>query len=256
MTVPVSVRVPAAVPVSPIDVILPCLNEAASLPGLLAAMPAGYRPIVADNGSTDGSGALAATYGATVVDVPRRGFGAACHAGLLAATSEIVCVMDADGSFDPNDLHLVVTPLRDGTADLMLGRRVPRSLGAWPLHARMGNMVLSADLRRHAGVPLHDLGPMRAFRRDALLRLGIADRRFGYPLEMVLRAAAAGWRIAEVPVAYYPRSGGKSKVSGSVGGTIKAVRDMRRVLSECAVVSAGSRASAPAGLETTPVGVA
>jgi glycosyltransferase involved in cell wall biosynthesis len=226
-----------------IDVILPCLNEAESLPRLLEAMPAGYRPIVADNGSTDGSGALAASYGATVVEVPQRGFGAACHAGLLAATSEIVCVMDADGSFDPKDLSLVVTPLQRGTADLMLGRRVPKSLGAWPLHARVGNMVLSADLRRHAGVPLHDLGPMRAFRRDALLRLGIADRRFGYPLEMVLRAAAAGWRIGEVPVAYYPRSGGKSKVSGSVGGTIKAVRDMRRVLSECAATSAPSVAA-------------
>jgi glycosyltransferase involved in cell wall biosynthesis len=221
-----------------IDVILPCLNEAASLPGLLSAMPAGYRPIVADNGSTDGSGALAASYGATVVDVPQRGFGAACHAGLLAATSEIVCVMDADGSFDPGDLSLVVMPVQDGTADLMLGRRVPQSIGAWPLHARIGNAVLSADLRRRAGVPLHDLGPMRAFRRDALLRLGIADRRFGYPLEMVMRAAAAGWRIAEVPVAYYPRSGGKSKVTGTVGGTVKAVRDMRRVLSECAAVSA------------------
>lgn len=223
---------------APIDVILPCLNEAESLPGLLSAMPAGYRPVVADNGSIDGSGVIAASYGATVVDVPQRGFGAACHAGLLAATSEIVCVMDADGSFDPKDLELVVTPIRDGTADLMLGRRVPRSLGAWPLHARIGNMVLSADLRRHAGVPLHDLGPMRAFRRDALLRLGIADRRFGYPLEMVLRAAAAGWQIAEVPVAYYPRSGGKSKVSGSVSGTIKAVRDMRRVMAQCSATTA------------------
>jgi dTDP-L-rhamnose 4-epimerase len=146
--------------------------------------------------------------------------------------------MDADGSFDPGDLSLVVMPVQDGTADLMLGRRVPQSIGAWPLHARIGNAVLSADLRRRAGVPLHDLGPMRAFRRDALLRLGIADRRFGYPLEMVMRAAAAGWRIAEVPVAYYPRSGGKSKVTGTVGGTVKAVRDMRRVLSECAAVSA------------------
>jgi dTDP-L-rhamnose 4-epimerase len=214
-----------------IDVVLPCLNEAAALPGLLAGMPAGCRPIVADNGSTDDSAAIAASYGAVVVDVPQRGFGAAVHAGLLAATSEVVCVMDADGSLDPADLHTVLGPVLDGTADLMLGRRTPQGAGAWPLHARLGNVVLSAELRRRAGVPVHDLGPMRAFNRVALLGLGLTDRRFGYPLEMVLRAAAAGWRIGEAPVPYYPRLG-KSKVTGTVGGTIKAVRDMRRVLAE------------------------
>lgn len=212
-----------------IDVVLPCLNEAGALPWLLARMPAGYRPIVADNGSTDGSALIAADHGATVVNVPQRGFGAACHAGLLAATSEIVCVMDADGSFDPMDLEIVVAPVRHGSIDLMLGRRAPKASGAWPAHARLGNMVLSAELRRRAGVPLHDLGPMRAARRQALLALGLKDRRFGYPLEMVMRAAAAGWRIGEAPVPYYPRTG-KSKVTGTVGGTVKAVRDMRRVL--------------------------
>ncbi|HTU72044.1 MAG TPA: glycosyltransferase family 2 protein [Trebonia sp.] len=223
---------PLSIPNPPVDVILPCLNEAAALPGLLSRIPAGYRPIVADNGSTDGSAEIAARYGAVVVHVPQRGFGAAVHAGLLAATSDIVCVMDADGSLDPVDLAAVTGPLLDGTADLMLGRRAPQGAGAWPLHARIGNMVLSAQLRRRAGVPVHDLGPMRAFRREALLGLGIADRRFGYPLEMVMRAAAAGWRIAEVAVPYYPRSG-KSKVTGTVRGTIKAIRDMRRVLAEC-----------------------
>lgn len=212
-----------------IDVVLPCLNEAGALPWLLTRMPAGYRPIVADNGSTDGSAQIAASGGATVVDVPQRGFGAACHAGLLAATSEIVCIMDADGSFDPADLRVVSGPVLDGSADLMLGRRAPRTLKAWPAHARLGNMVLSAELRRRAGVRLHDLGPMRAARRTDLLALGLEDRRFGYPLEMVMRAAAAGWRIGEAPVPYYPRTG-KSKVTGTVGGTVRAVRDMRRVL--------------------------
>jgi glycosyltransferase involved in cell wall biosynthesis len=216
-----------------IDVVLPCLNEAGALPWLLTRMPAGYRPIVADNGSTDGSALIAAGHGATVVDVPQRGFGAACHAGLLAATSGIVCVMDADGSFDPMDLEIVAGPVRRGDIDLMLGRRAPKALGAWPAHARLGNMVLSAELRRRAGVPLHDLGPMRAARREALLALNLEDRRFGYPLEMVMRAAAAGWRIAEAPVPYYPRTG-KSKVTGTVGGTVKAVRDMRRVLASYA----------------------
>ncbi|MGA8462640.1 MAG: glycosyltransferase family 2 protein, partial [Trebonia sp.] len=138
----------------PIDVVLPCLNEAGALPWLLTRMPAGYRPIVADNGSTDGSARIAAGHGATVVDVPQRGFGAACHAGLLAATSDLVCVMDADGSFDPQDLEIVSSPVRNGTVDLMLGRRAPQALSAWPAHARLGNIVLSAELRRRAGVRL------------------------------------------------------------------------------------------------------
>ena len=216
-----------------IDVVLPCLNEAGALPWLLTRMPVGYRPIVADNGSTDGSARIAADHGAIVVNVPQRGFGAACHAGLLAASSEIVCVMDADGSFDPLDLEIVTGPVRDDSIDLMLGRRAPTTQGAWPAHARLGNMVLSAELRRRVGVPLHDLGPMRAVRREGLLALDLQDRRFGYPLEMVMRAAAAGWRIGEAPVPYYPRTG-KSKVTGTVGGTVKAVRDMRRVLASYA----------------------
>ena len=216
-----------------IDVVLPCLNEAGALPWLLTRMPPRYRPIVADNGSTDGSAEIAADHGATVVHVPQRGFGAACHAGLLAATSDIVCIMDADGSFDPADLWIVTGPVADGVADMMLGRRQPAAHGAWPAHARLGNMLLAAELRRRAGVPLHDLGPMRAAHRHALLGLDLRDRRFGYPLEMVMRAAAAGWRIYEAPVRYYPRTG-KSKVTGTVGGTVKAVRDMRRVLASYA----------------------
>lgn len=214
-----------------IDVILPCLNEAGALPAVLRRMPAGYRPIVVDNGSTDSSAEIAVAHGAVVVHVPRRGFGAACHAGLSAATSDIVCVMDADGSFDPGDLDAVAGPVRAGAADLMLGRRAPITARAWPAHARLANGVLSLELRRRTGVPLRDLGPMRAFRRAAMLGLGLRDRRFGYPLEMVLRASAAGWRVGEVPVAYRPRTG-KSKVTGTLSGTVRAVWDMRRVLGE------------------------
>jgi dTDP-L-rhamnose 4-epimerase len=173
----------------------------------------------------------ARAHGAVVVDAPRRGFGAACHAGLLAATSDIVCVMDADGSFDPLDLLAVAAPVRDGVTDLMLGRRAPTEAGAWPLHARIANKVLALELRRRTGTPLRDLGPMRAFRRTGMLSLGLRDRRFGYPLEMVLRASAAGWRIGETPVAYHPRTG-KSKVTGTFSGTVRAVSDMRRILAE------------------------
>jgi glycosyltransferase involved in cell wall biosynthesis len=216
-----------------IDVILPCLNEADALPWVLSRMPSGYRPVVADNGSTDGSAVIAASHGARVVHVPQRGFGAACHAGLLEARSEIVCVMDADASFDPGDLPSVAGPVLAGDADLVLGRRSVRGKGAWPLHARIGNRVLAAELRRRVGVPVRDLGPMRSARRSALLALAMSDRRFGYPLEMVVRAAEAGWRIAETEVPYYPRAG-KSKVTGTLGGTVRTVRDMRRVLASAA----------------------
>lgn len=212
------------------DVVLPCLNEAAVLPWVLARMPAGYRPIVADNGSDDGSGQLAEQLGALVVRVRQRGFGAACHGGLLAASSEVVCFMDADGSLDPADLPLVAGPVHAGAADLVLGCRRPEGRGAWPLHARLGNWALATSVRRRTGISVRDLGPMRAARREDLLRLGVGDRRFGYPLEMVLRAGEAGWRIAELAVPYRSRTG-KSKVTGTVGGTLATIRDMRRVLS-------------------------
>jgi glycosyltransferase involved in cell wall biosynthesis len=212
-----------------IDVILPCLNEAEALPWVLARMPAGFHPVVADNGSTDASASIAVEHGATVVRVPQRGFGAACHAGLLAATSDIVCFMDADASLDPGDLPQVAGPVRLGTADLVLGRRMTRSLGSWPVHARVANKVLAVELRRRTGVRLRDLGPMRCARRAQLLGLSLSDRRFGYPLEMVMAAADADWRIDEVDIPYLPRSG-RSKVTGTVSGTVRTVRDMRRVL--------------------------
>jgi glycosyltransferase involved in cell wall biosynthesis len=213
-----------------IDVVLPCLDEAAALPWVLGQMPPGFRPIVADNGSGDGSAQIARRHGARVVDAPQRGFGAACHAGLLAATSQVVCIMDADSSLDPADLPLVAGPVLDGAADLVLGRRRPAGRGAWPLHARLGNRAIAAAIRRRADVQLRDLGPMRAARRDGLLALALADRRFGYPLEMVIRAAEAGWQIEERDVPYHPRAAGKSKVTGTVRGTLQTVRDMRRVL--------------------------
>jgi glycosyltransferase involved in cell wall biosynthesis len=166
-----------------------------------------------------------------VVREPRRGFGAACHAGLLAATGDLVCFMDADASLDPAQLPRVTELVQTGEADLVLGRRVPRERSAWPAHARLANAVLAHRLRRRAGLPLRDLGPMRACRRDALTGLQLADRRFGYPLEMVLRAAGGGWRIGEVDVDYLPRTG-RSKVTGTVRGTLRAIGDMRRVLGE------------------------
>ena len=211
------------------DVILPVLNERDAIPWVLERMPAGYDPIVVDNGSTDGSGVLAASLGARVVVEPVPGFGAACFAGLTAAESDVVCFMDCDASFDPRELPRVADPVTAGEVQLMLGARQPVSRGAWPLHARAANAVLAIELRRRTKIPLRDLGPMRAAPRQALLDLGLRDRRFGWPLEMVLRASAAGWTIREIGVSYHPRDG-KSKVTGTVRGTARAIRDMTNLL--------------------------
>ena len=212
------------------DVVLPVLDERDALPWVLERMPAGYEPIVVDNGSTDGSGALAAELGARVVHEPQPGFGAACFAGLSAARADIVCFMDCDASFDPRELPRVADPVAAGRADLVMGARRIAPGAAWPLHARAANAVLAFELRRRTGVRLTDLGPMRAARREPLLALGLLDRRFGWPLEMVLRASAAGWRLEEVPVSYLAREG-RSKITGTVRGTLRTIRDMARVLS-------------------------
>ena len=214
-----------------VDVVFPCLNEERALPWLLGRLPEGYRAIVVDNGSTDASASVARDLGAIVVDQPVRGFGSAAHAGLLAATAPIVAFCDADASMDPQHLPFVVNPVRDGERELVLGRRRPTSRRAWPAHARFANFALARLMRRATGLDLHDLGPMRAARREGLLALDLKDRRSGYPLEMVLRANDAGWRILEVDAPYSPRIG-RSKVTGTIRGTITAITDMSRLLAE------------------------
>lgn len=212
-----------------IDVVLPVLDESEAIPLVLGSFPPGFRPIVVDNGSTDGSGRIAAELGADVVVEPAQGFGAACFAGLMAATSEVVCFMDCDGSLDPADLRAVSDPVATGRADLVLGSRMAES-GAWPLHARIANRALGLMVRRRAG-RLSDIGPMRAARREGLIALGIRDRRFGWPLEMVLRAGDEDWEILEVPVSYRQRRG-RSKVTGTLRGTARTVADMTRAMRE------------------------
>ena len=215
------------------DVVLPCLNEAPALPGLLNRLPPGYRAIVADNGSTDGSAEVARAHGAVVLSVPTPGYGAAVHAGLVAAdpVDGIVCVLDADGSFDPADLPRLADPVRAGAADMVVGRRRPTTRGAWPVHARLGNALLAHRLRSTTGLAVHDIGPIRAARRSDLLALDLQDRRFGYPLELLIAAGRAGWRVTEIDVAYHPRAAGtRSKVSGTVRGTARAIHDMSAVL--------------------------
>jgi len=211
------------------EIVLPCLDEAEALPVVLAALPAGWPVLVVDNGSTDGTADVARALGARVVVEPRRGYGAAVHAGLEAARADLVAVLDGDGSIDAAVLPDLAALVADGRADLAVGRRMPQGRGVWPWHARAGNAAIAALLRRR-GVPVHDIAPVRVARRIALLELGVADRAFGYPLELLLRAGAAGWRITEVPVAYLPRAGGRSKVSGSLRGTLRAGRDMAGLL--------------------------
>ena len=210
------------------DVILPALNEAAAVDWVVRRMPAGFRAIVVDNGSTDGTAQIAADLGALVVSESVRGFGSACYAGLMAATADIVCFMDCDASLDPVALPFVTGYIERDEADLVIGARIAKR-GAWPVHAKFANRVLAADLRRRTGLQLGDIGPMRAMSREGLLSLDMRDRRSGWPLEMVLKANRAGWRIRNVPVEYAEREG-RSKVTGTVKGTIRAVGDMGRLL--------------------------
>lgn len=207
------------------EIVLPCLDEADALPRVLERMPADWPVIVVDNGSTDGTAAVARAHGARVVVEPRRGYGAAVHAGLEAATGELVAFLDGDGSLDPDALPAMAGTVASGRADIAVGRRVPDTAGVWPWHARAANTVIAGMLRGR-GIPVHDIAPIRVARREALLGLGIEDRAFGYPLELLLRAGRAGWRFDEVPVAYSRRAGGRSKVSGSVAGTVRAGRAM------------------------------
>lgn len=212
-----------------VDVVLPCLDEAEALPAVLGALPAGCTALVVDNGSTDGTPDIARRLGARVVHEPRRGYGAAVHTGLEHARTELVAVLDADGSLDPGVLPALVRAVAEGCADLAVGRRVPVGRGARPWHAGAANAVLAVLLRRR-GLPVHDIAPIRVARRADLLALGVTDRGFGYPLELLVRAADAGWRVHEVDVAYRPRTGGRSKVSGSLRGTLRAARDMAAVV--------------------------
>lgn len=211
---------------------LPCRDEAAALPGVLAGVPEWCRAVVVDNGSTDGTAEVAATHGAYVVHEAQPGYGSAVQAGVEASEAEYVAVADGDGSFDLAELRGLLDLVRSGTATMAVGRRRPAARGAWLWHARAGNAVLAAIVRRRTGVPAHDIAPLRLCRRADLLGLDVQDRRFGYPLELLLRASEAGWRVVEVDVRYLPRAAGtRSKVSGSVLGTLRATWDFVRVLS-------------------------
>jgi glycosyltransferase involved in cell wall biosynthesis len=204
--------------------IMPALNEAAVVGDLVRRTPRDViaEVIVVDNGSTDATAAVARDAGARVVSEPRRGYGAACFAGLtaLAADADVAVFLDADGSQRPEEIPLVLDPVVTGRADLVLGAR--KLVGRHPVHAAAGTRLVARLVAWQWRVPITDFGPLRAIRVDLLRRLDMQDRAFGWPVEMVVKAAALGGRIVEVPVSHAPRLAGRSKVSGTLIGTIRA----------------------------------
>ena len=219
-----------------IEVILPCLNEAAALPWVLDRLPAGYHALVVDNGSTDGSAAIARSFGARILDVAQRGYGSACHAGLVAAAGDLVVIMDCDGTLDPVDLPALVRPVQTGEADLVVGRRRPQGRGVYPWTLQLANVALARQLRRRTGLMIFDCGPVRAAFRSTLLMLEVQDRRSGYPVETLVKAGAAGLRVRQVDVDYLPRRG-RSKVTGTPLGALRAFLDSRAALARVNAVA-------------------
>jgi glycosyltransferase involved in cell wall biosynthesis len=183
--------------------------------------------VVVDNGSTDTTARVAEQAGARVVSEPRVGYGYACAAGVRAATDQgatILAFLDADGSFDPAQLSDLLAPIKEGQADLVLGSRPAGGMepGAMPPHAQFGNWLVSRLMRLFYGLKVSDLGPYRAIRTDLLLRLEMREMTYGWPSEMMVKASKLDARVVEVPVAYRVRRGGRSKVSGTLRGTVLA----------------------------------
>ena len=210
------------------DVIIPALNEAGSIAGVVRAIPRSLAStvIVVDNGSSDGTAEHARAAGALVVEEGRRGYGAACLAGIraLPEETEIVAFLDGDGSDDPACLALLVEPIAAGRADFVVGSRAlgRAEPGALSLQQRAGNAIAAAWLQARFRLPATDLGPFRAIRRRSLDELRMQDRNYGWTVEMQLKAARAGLRYVEVPVPYRRRANGTSKVSGTIRGTLGA----------------------------------
>jgi glycosyltransferase involved in cell wall biosynthesis len=209
-----------------VSLIIPALNEAACIGPLLAELPVGlvHELLVVDNGSTDDTAGAARRAGASVVVEPRRGYGYACAAGVAAATGDVLVFMDGDGSFVPGELDRLIRPILNGSADLALGSRMRGGMapGAMPPHQRFGNWLVARLIYLLYGVRLSDLGPFRAVRRDLLMTLDMRERTYGWPVEMIVKAARRNARIVELPVSYRPRLAGRSKVGGTVRGTLLA----------------------------------
>jgi glycosyltransferase involved in cell wall biosynthesis len=214
-------------------IIIPALNEEDALRHLLPEIPRAYARwvIVVDNGSTDATASVAGDAGAIVVRETRRGYGRACLSGFNRARelgAELVIFMDGDGSDDPADLNLMLKPLLEGRADFVIGSRVSKNAerGALPPQARLGNWLVSSLIRLRFGAPVHDIGSFRALPCTVLESLEMREMTYGWPVEMLVKAARGGYRIVEVPLHYRLRSHGRSKVAGTVTGSIRAAYSM------------------------------
>ena len=215
--------------------VIPALNEEAALQYLLAELPRNFAQwvIVVDNGSTDATAAVAQDAGVVLVREPMRGYGRACFKGFTTAYSlgaETIMFMDGDGSDDPADLPLILAPISEGRADFVIGSRVSKRAerGAVSLQARLGNWLVSQLIGVLYGVHLHDIGSFRAIRSSLLAALDMHEMTFGWPVEMLVKAARARSRIVEVPIHYRHRSHGRSKVAGTLSGSVKAAYWMLR----------------------------
>ncbi len=231
-----------------VAVIIPARNEEVTLPGVVAAVPPGvsHAIVVVDNGSTDRTALVARAAGAVVVSEPRAGYGYACAAGSRAAVqlgADLLVYLDGDGSFDPAQIPDLVAPLQAGQAQLVLGSRMAGGMepGAMPVHARFGNWLVPRLLRPLYGLRVTDLGPYRAIRADLLSSLRMQEMTYGWPVEMMAKAVLHGARVVEVPVHYRVRRGGRSKVSGTVKGSLKATYIILYVVLRYAIWQRGSR---------------
>ena len=209
-----------------VTVIIPALDEEESVGQVLEEIlaPSVNEIIVVDGGSSDGTVEVARARGARVIEEPKRGYGRACAAGVTAAQGDIVVFLDADGADDPGQLPHVLAPILTGQADLSLGSRFAGGVtpAAMPWHQRFGNRVSAWLIRRLYGLPVTDLSPFRAVRRQLLQGLDMQEMTYGWPTEMIVKAARRGWRVIEVPVHHRQRLGGRSKISGTVRGTVLA----------------------------------
>jgi glycosyltransferase involved in cell wall biosynthesis len=217
-----------------VSVVIPALNEEESIGSVLAAIPrdAVAQILVVDAGSSDDTAAIARAAGAVVIHEPRRGYARACAAGAAAARGDVLLFLDADGADDPVQIPDLLAPILAGEADVVLGSRLAGEIppDGMPWHQRFGNRLAARLIRWLYGLPLTDLSPFRAIRRESLLALGMEEMTYGWPTEMIVKAARRELRIVEVAVPHRPRSGGRSKISGTVRGTVLAAYHILRTI--------------------------
>ena len=208
------------------SLIIPALNEEASLGYVLDSIPREQvsEIIVVDGGSTDDTVKIARAAGASVIKEPRRGYGRACATGVEHSNGDVLVFLDADGADNPSDIQTLINPVLSGGADMVLGSRLAGEIeaGAMPWQQYFGNWLSAWMIRFLYQLPVTDLSPFIAIRKSKLMELGMIEMTYGWPTEMIVKAARQGWRIQEIPVRYRARYGGESKISGTLRGTVLA----------------------------------